>query len=69
MLGCTVFGLRKGWTEPEREQLLLTQLRESLDLVLTGKVEPVPVSDGNVEFRFEGFSLLMRGDYHSIPAE
>lgn len=54
---------------PKANPALLTQLRESLDLVLTGKVEPVPVSDGNVEFRFEGFSLLMRGDYHSIPAE
>lgn len=53
---------------PRADPALLTELRRNLDLALTGEVEPVPVSDGNVEFRFEGFSLLMRADYHSIPA-
>lgn len=48
---------------------LLIDLRENLDRVLAGKVEPAPVPDGNVEFRFAGFSLLMRENYHSIPTE
>ncbi|NQV87426.1 MAG: MBL fold metallo-hydrolase [Woeseiaceae bacterium] len=54
---------------PKADPTLLIKLRESLDQVLAGNVEPVPVSDGNVEFRFEGFSLLMRENYHSLPAE
>ena len=54
---------------PKANPELLTQLDENLNQVLSGKVEPVPVSDGNVEFRFEGFSLLMRENYHSLPAE
>ncbi|MGI9238705.1 MAG: MBL fold metallo-hydrolase [Woeseiaceae bacterium] len=53
---------------PKANPGLLIQLRENLDRVLAGQLEPVPVSDGNVEFRFEGFSLLMRADYNSIPA-
>lgn len=53
---------------PRADPVLLTQLRNNLDLVLAGKVEPVPVSDGNVEFRFEGFSLLMRENYNRIDA-
>lgn len=54
---------------PRADPALLMQLRANLDRVLAGQVEPVPVADGNVEFRFEGFSLLMREDYYRIPAE
>ncbi len=54
---------------PKADPALLLDLRTNLDRVLAGQVPPVPVADGNVEFRFEGFSLLMRANYHSIPAE
>ncbi len=54
---------------PKADPALLMQLRENLDRVLTGKVEPVPVSDGNVEFRFDGFSFLMRANYHSLTTD
>ncbi len=54
---------------PKADPHLLSELRENLAKVLAGEVEPVPVGDGNVEFRFDGFGLLMREDYHSIPAE
>lgn len=54
---------------PRADPALLLELRSNLDRVLAGQVPPVPVSDGNVEFRFEGFGLLMRANYHSIPAE
>lgn len=51
---------------PKADPALLIQLRENLDLVLAGKIPPVPVSGGNVEFQFERFGLLMREDYHRI---
>ncbi len=54
---------------PKADPELLLRLRDDLDRVLTGQVEPVPVGDGNVEFPFAGFSFLMRENYHSIPAE
>ena len=54
---------------PKADPALLLGLRDNLDQVLAGEVEPVPVSDGNVEFRFDGFGLLMREDYYRIPAE
>ena len=54
---------------PRANPALLNELREDLDRVLSGKIEPVPVSDGNVEFRFDGFSLLMRENYYRIDAE
>ena len=54
---------------PKANPALLLQLRENLDRVLAGDVEPVPVSDTNVEFRFDGFSLLMRANYYRIPTE
>jgi glyoxylase-like metal-dependent hydrolase (beta-lactamase superfamily II) len=54
---------------PKADPALLLRLRENLGQVLAGEAEPVPVSDGNVEFRFDGFGLLMREDYHRIPAE
>jgi glyoxylase-like metal-dependent hydrolase (beta-lactamase superfamily II) len=54
---------------PQASPELLLQLRDNLDRVLTGQVAAVPVGDGNVEFAFEGFSFLMRENYHSLPAE
>lgn len=54
---------------PKADPTLLLRLRENLELALASDIDPVRVSDGNVEFRFDGFSLLMREDYHSIPAE
>lgn len=54
---------------PKADPALLLELLTNLDQVLAGEVPAVPVSDGNVEFRFEGFGLLMRADYHRIPAE
>lgn len=54
---------------PKTNPVLLLELREDLDRVLEGKVDPVPVGDGNVEFRFTGFSFLMRENYHSLAAE
>ncbi|MDH5499563.1 MAG: MBL fold metallo-hydrolase [Gammaproteobacteria bacterium] len=54
---------------PKADPEMLLRLRENLDRVLTGQVEPVPLGDGNVEFPFEGFSFLMRENYHSLPAE
>lgn len=54
---------------PKADPALLVQLREYVDRVLAGTIEPVPVSDGNVEFRFDRFSLLMRENYHRVPAE
>lgn len=54
---------------PIADPALLLRLRENLGQVLAGEGVSVPVSDGNVEFRFDGFGLLMREDYHRIPAE
>ena len=54
---------------PKADPALLLELRANLDRVLAGEIPAVPVSDGNVEFRFEGFGLLMRADYHRLPAE
>ncbi|MCP4300421.1 MAG: MBL fold metallo-hydrolase, partial [Gammaproteobacteria bacterium] len=54
---------------PKADPALLIQLRENLDLVLAGMSDPIPVSDGNVEFRFEEFSFLMRENYNRIDVE
>ena len=54
---------------PKADPALQLELRTSLDRVLAGEVPAVPVSDGNVEFRFEDFGFLMRANYHRIPAE
>lgn len=54
---------------PRADPALLTRLRVNLDRVLAGKVAPVPVSDGNVEFQFDGFSLLMRANYNRIDVQ
>ena len=52
--------------EPQDDPQRLVELRENLDLVLFGKAEFKLVSDGNVEFPFENFSFLMRGDYNRL---
>lgn len=52
---------------PQADPALLLQLRDKLDLVLSGKTAPVPAADGNVEFQFERFGFLMREDYYRIP--
>jgi len=54
---------------PKVDPAMLLELRDSLALVLAGKFEPVPVGDGNVEFRFPGFSFLMRENYHTIAVD
>lgn len=54
---------------PKADPALLIDLSEELDRVLAGMVEPLAVSDGNVEFRFDGFSLLMREDYYRIDPQ
>lgn len=54
---------------PKADPALLVQLQENLGLVLDGSVTPLPVPDGNVEFRFDAFSFLMRDDYHSIDTD
>lgn len=54
---------------PQADPALLVTLQENLDLVLAGEIEPVPVGDGNVEFKFQRFSFLMREDYYRIDAE
>ena len=54
---------------PGADPALLVKLHDNLDRVLTGKVDPIPVSDGNVEFLFEDFSFLMRADYNRLPVE
>lgn len=55
-----------GHNTPKADPALLVQLRDKLDQVLEGLIEPVSSSDGNVEFRFGGFSLLMREDYYRV---
>lgn len=54
---------------PAADPALLIELRANLDKVLDGKVDPIPVADGNVEFRFDNFSFLMREDYNRLPVE
>ncbi len=51
---------------PKTNPALLLELHKKLNLVLAGKITPTPVNDANVEFRFNGFSLLMREDYNRI---
>lgn len=52
---------------PKANPMLLVQLRDHLDSVLSGMVTPVPAGDGNVEFQFDRFGFLMREDYYRIP--
>ncbi|MCH9696183.1 MAG: MBL fold metallo-hydrolase [Gammaproteobacteria bacterium] len=54
---------------PNAKPSLLIELRNSVNEVLAGNVEPVPVGDGNVEFRFDGFSLLMRENYYQVDQD
>ncbi len=54
---------------PRADPALLIELRDKLDQVLAGQIEPVPSSDGTVEFRFQNFGLLMRDDYYSLDHE
>jgi len=54
---------------PRADPALLLQLRQNLNQVLDGRIKPITVSDGNVEFRFKGFSFLMRKDYYRINGE
>lgn len=54
---------------PQADPALLVTLQENLDLVLAGEIEPASVEDGNVEFKFQRFSFLMREDYYRIDVE
>lgn len=53
---------------PKADPEILISLHENLNEVLDGDVKPVPVGDGNVEFRFDRFALLMRQDYYRIDS-
>lgn len=53
---------------PRADPRLLVDLRDSLELVLAGRIEPVAAGDGAVEFPFDGFSLLMREDYYQVES-
>ena len=54
---------------PVADPALLTDLQQNLERVLGGEINPVPVGDGNVEFKFDRFSFLMREDYYRIGAD
>lgn len=54
---------------PKSDPALLLQLRDNLDLVLSGKLTPVSAGDGNVEFQFDRFGFLMRQNYYRIPRD
>jgi glyoxylase-like metal-dependent hydrolase (beta-lactamase superfamily II) len=58
-----------GHNTPRADPQLLIALHQSFEQVVAGKVEPEPVADGNVEFRFPGFSFLMRQDYYRLTSE
>lgn len=51
---------------PKADPALLTDLHKNLESVLAGEIDPTPVGDGNVEFKFERFSFLMREDYYRL---
>jgi glyoxylase-like metal-dependent hydrolase (beta-lactamase superfamily II) len=51
---------------PVADPALLTDLQKNLDQVLAGEINPMPVGDGNVEFKFRRFSFLMREDYYRV---
>jgi len=52
---------------PRADPLLLVELKRQLDAVLAGDIEPDSLGDGQVEYRFEGFGLLLREDL--LPAQ
>jgi len=54
---------------PKADPALLIELRDKLDQVLAGKIEPSTSSDGTVEFRFRDFGLLMRDDYYLVDQD
>ncbi len=51
---------------PKADPALLIELRDKLDDVLAGRIEPDTSSDETVEFRFRDFGLLMREDYYQL---
>ena len=51
---------------PIADPALLIDLQKNLDLVVAGKISATPVGDGNVEFKFDRFSFLMREDYYRV---
>ena len=52
---------------PKADPAMLVEVRQAFDLVLAGKVKPVPTWEGTVTFEFEGFGFLMREDYTRLP--
>lgn len=52
---------------PKADPAMLVEVRQAFDLVLAGKVKPVPTWEGTVTFEFEGFGFLMREDYTHLP--
>jgi glyoxylase-like metal-dependent hydrolase (beta-lactamase superfamily II) len=58
-----------GHNTPLADPRLLVQLHENFEEVIAGRVEAMPVAGGNVEFRFPGFSFLMREDYRRVEAD
>jgi glyoxylase-like metal-dependent hydrolase (beta-lactamase superfamily II) len=58
-----------GHNTPLAEPGLLLRLRENFEEVIAGRAEPVSVGDGNVEFRFSGFSFLMREEYYRLETD
>ncbi len=54
---------------PRADPALLGALDRQLERVFAGDVNPEPAGDGNVEFRFDRFSLLLREDYYRIDVE
>jgi len=54
---------------PMADPALLIDLQKNLDLVLAGEINSTPIGDGNVEFKFNGFSFLMREDYYRVDED
>lgn len=54
---------------PKANPALLIELRDRLDEVLAGKLDPTITSEDTVEFRFQYFGLLMRKDYHQVQGD
>ncbi len=52
---------------PRVDPAMLVEVQQAFDLVLAGKVKPVPTWEGTVTFEFEGFGFLMREDYTHLP--
>ena len=54
---------------PRASPSRLVETQEALELVLQGKVNPVPAWEGVVSFEFESFGFLMREDYTTVSAD